>query len=125
MGDSWLSATPGYGTSFASRDEAAVTDKPTYWREITAGVAAGVGRVVVLCSRWSLKDPAKEGLPAGTRGFQEHPGVSIPGGEEGRTWRRNTGGVFLGQAWRKLKWLPRIPLARTQASSISTGCWEV
>ena len=58
--------SPGYGTMFASRVWATVTDRPASEREVTVGVAPGMGREVVLCSRWSLGDSGKEGLPSGT-----------------------------------------------------------
>lgn len=69
---SWWTVTtgflpsPGYGTVFASRVWATVSNRPAHKKEVTAGVAAGVGREAVLHSRWSLRDPGKEGLPSGT-----------------------------------------------------------
>ena len=44
--------SPGYGTVFASRVWATVSNRPARKKEITVGVAPGVGREVVFDSIW-------------------------------------------------------------------------
>lgn len=104
--------TPSHGRSFVT--------------EVTAWGAPGLGRDVVLGCILSLRGPAKEGLPSGTRGFLEHPGVSIPGEQEG-----NRGGTQLGclsgPGVEETPIVPHTPLARTHDIAVpnSVGCWEV
>lgn len=98
--------SPGYGTVFASRVWATVSNRPARKKEIMVGVAPGVGREVVFDSIWSLRDPGKEGLPSGTGGFQEHPGISLPGRKQHK-WD------LPGTGLEETQTAPHIPLART------------